>query len=149
MSPKLKPLLLPQLVEERKRMEVQQSGQDGESTYTLYTDNASSSDLNSPVTPTFSSRHLRYSSSSSSLELMPPCSSCSDSPASPTQATHPSKPSKRQLPDVQEDPLEREEEGPAVTPEERHLYDCLCKATSFCAPPIHFLLMSRYRRRAM
>ncbi len=135
MSPKLKPLLLPQLVEERRKLEVQQNGSDGELTYVFLADSASSSsDIGSPVTPTFSSRsgHLRYSSSSSSIDLMAPSSSCSETPASPTQLAHSAKSSKRPLPDVQEDPLEREEEEETtLIPHPEELYDCLCKDPLF------------------
>ncbi|KAK4107192.1 hypothetical protein N656DRAFT_793345 [Canariomyces notabilis] len=133
MSPKLKPLLLPQLVEERKKLELQQTN-DGENTYVFYTYNSSSSDLASPspVTPTFSrAGHSRFSGSVSSLEI--PTHSCSESPASPgpvPQPPHVNKTTKPQLPDVQEEPLEREEEGTIAMPDfsdhEAGLYDCLC-----------------------
>ncbi|KAK3935385.1 hypothetical protein QBC46DRAFT_271883 [Diplogelasinospora grovesii] len=117
MSPRLKPLILPQLVEERRKMELQQLD-DGEHSYVYYTHNSSSSDIASPspVTPTFSrSGHSRYSGSTSSLEMMTP--SCSESPASPTQHAHANKNKSSQLPDVQEDPLEREEENTNVVQE--------------------------------
>lgn len=148
MSPKLKPLLLPQIVEQRKREEqelqeqqkqqqqlllqqqlpAQQTVADGDLSYVFYTNNSSSSDVASPspVTPTFSrGSHSRYSGSTSSLELMP--SSCSDSPASPSQLAHSTKSGKRQLPDVQEDPSEREEEESTLVPDSSGLYNCLCK----------------------
>jgi hypothetical protein len=130
MPPTLKPLLLPQLVEERRMLELQKmTAVDGEANFLfLAADNASSSsDVGSPITPTFSHRgHLRYSSSSSSLELMPPSSSCSDSPASPTQLAHGAKAGKRPLPDVQEDPSEQEDEEILPFPDNVGLYDCLC-----------------------
>lgn len=130
MSSGLKPLLLPQLVEERKRH--QQHDHDGEQTSLYYAYDSSSSDLASPsFTSTFSpTNHSRLSGSSSSLELTSPPGS--DSPSSPTQSLHASKPSKSQLPDVQEEPLEREEEGPATPPKHNdrefgfHDY-CLCR----------------------
>ena len=127
MSPKLKPLLLPQLVEEKRKLELQQAA-DGEHTFIYYTHSSSSSDVASPspATPTFPRSHSRYSGSASSL-----ASSCSDSPASPSQPTLAvTKTSKSQLPDVQEDPLEREEEDNTVVPGfcevGTGLYDCLC-----------------------
>ncbi|KAK0724408.1 hypothetical protein B0H67DRAFT_481015 [Lasiosphaeris hirsuta] len=129
MSPRLKPLILPQLVEERRKLELQQAA-DGEHTYIYYTHSSSSSDVASPspVTPTFSRTHSRFSGSNSSLT-----SSCSESlsPTSPAQPQHANKNSKSQLPDVQEDPLEREDEDNTVMPysvsdREFGLYDCLC-----------------------
>ncbi|KAI3395318.1 hypothetical protein diail_1430 [Diaporthe ilicicola] len=84
--------------------------------------NSSASDLTSPLTPTFSHHggsHLRYASSTSSLDLQAAASStCSDSPVSPAQPLQ--QPShnassttstKRLLPDVQEEPLERDGDG--------------------------------------
>lgn len=50
-SPDLRPLVLPQLVEERKRLEQQA---DGDLSHIYYTTNSSSSDIGSPLTPTFS-----------------------------------------------------------------------------------------------
>jgi len=145
MSPKLKPLILPQLVEERRKLEVQQAvaltasttitTADADLSNVYYTTNSSSSDVASPVTPTFSTRgHLRYSSSTSSLELPP---ACADSPASPTQSAH--KVGKRLLPDVQEEPMEREElverdDDTTVLPERFGLYDCLCEC-ALCTFP--------------
>lgn len=125
MSPDLRPLVLPQLVEERKRLEAQHAEVD--SAHIYYTTNSSSSDVGSPVTPTFSARgHLRYSSSASSLEL----ASLADSPSSPSQAAHSIKSGHRQLPDVEEEPVERDDvdilDG---------LYDCLCKTTRTCFIP--------------
>ncbi|KAK2006323.1 hypothetical protein LZ32DRAFT_101845 [Colletotrichum eremochloae] len=128
MSPKLKPLLLPQLVEERRKTEdlqlaLPEGEMDGQ--YVYCTTNSSSSDVASPVTPTFSTRgHLRYSSSTSSLDLPPPL--LNDSPSSPTSTTN-TKSSKRPLPDVQEEPLERDElEESTILAEPFDLYDCLC-----------------------
>lgn len=105
--------------------------------------NSSASDLVTPVTPTFSSHggnHLRYASSNSSLDLQQSLSStCSDSPVSPTQPTQTqiacpiaSASTKRVLPDVQEDPYEREDGRDEhtmtdLTDEQlESLYDCLC-----------------------
>lgn len=114
--------------------------------------NSSASDLTSPLTPTFSHHggsHLRYASSTSSLDLQAAASStCSDSPVSPPQplqqtshnASNTST-SKRLLPDVQEEPLERDGD------DDRHsamtmltddqmgsLYDCLCTSTVWSFP---------------
>ncbi|KAF3352525.1 hypothetical protein HYQ45_000591 [Verticillium longisporum] len=131
MSPKLKPLLLPQLVEERKKMEVQSHDAETDRHFAYYTHNSSSSDVTSPLTPTFSARgHMRYSSSTSSLELPPML--CADSPVSPTLSSAAStsgppshKAAKRQLPDVQEEPMEREDEDTIVS-DQFDLYNCLC-----------------------
>ncbi|KAK0630509.1 hypothetical protein B0T17DRAFT_590000 [Bombardia bombarda] len=139
MSPKLKPLILPQLVEERRKQELQhQQLNDAEHAYMYSSHSSSSSDIASPspVTPTFSRNgNARYSASAStsSLETMP--SSCSESPASPMQPpahnNNSKASSKSQLPDVQEDPLEREEDEdttpvPGYGDSEFGLYDCLC-----------------------
>ncbi|KAB5585075.1 hypothetical protein GE09DRAFT_13948 [Coniochaeta sp. 2T2.1] len=129
----LKPLLLPQLVEQRRQHEtlVQQGAADADQTFIYYTHNSSSSSdigSRSPVTPTFSRGHSRYSGSTSSLEQL--SSSYTESSASPTQATNSIKNGKSLLPDVQEDPL-REDEYTVSAPEEpRGLYDCLCDEPS-------------------
>ncbi|EFQ36645.1 only proline and serine are matching in the corresponding protein [Colletotrichum graminicola] len=127
MSPKLKPLLLPQLVEERRKFEDQSALPEGDmdGQYVYCTTNSSSSDVASPVTPTFSTRgHLRYSSSTSSLDLPPPL--LNDTPSSPTSTAH-TKSSKRPLPDVQEEPVERDEpEESTILVDQFDLYDCLC-----------------------
>lgn len=120
--------------------------------------NSSSSDLATPLTPTFShhgGNHLRYASSTSSLDLQQSFSStCSDSPVSPAQqpqtAASPVIPAtaaptsappsvKRLLPDVQEEPLERDENDcddrtmTRLTDDQfDSLYDCLCMC--FCIP---------------
>ena len=130
MSPKLKPLLLPQIVERKKQEEAEAAARlaaaaDTTTTNDLaqiyYTTNSSSSDVASPLTPTFSARgHLRYSSSTSSLELPP---SCTESPASPSQTAHSVKSAKSQLPDVEEEPSDRDETEMQVPD---GLYDCLC-----------------------
>ena len=117
MSSGLKPLLLPRLVEERRKLE--QHDHEAEPTsFPSYVYESSSSDLASPPPPTPSTfsrtNHSRLPSSSSSLELAPP--PCSDSPISPTDSLHASRPGKSQLPDVEEEPLEREEEEPATPP---------------------------------
>ncbi|KAK2606500.1 hypothetical protein N8I77_005243 [Diaporthe amygdali] len=113
--------------------------------------NSSASDLTSPLTPTFSHHggsHLRYASSTSSLDLQAATSStCSDSPVSPAQPPHnasnnnntSASANKRLLPDVQEEPLERDGDSDGDLDEDRHsamtmltddqmssLYDCLC-----------------------
>lgn len=136
MSPGLKPLILPQLVEEKRRMELHQATE-GDHTVIYYTHSSSSSDLASPspVTPTSSRTHLRYSGSSSSLASAP-----SESPASPAQPPHGANKSKSQLPDVQEDPSEREEEDNTVIADYSDpgpgLYDCLCMlSASLCQSP--------------
>ncbi|CEJ92517.1 hypothetical protein VHEMI08166 [[Torrubiella] hemipterigena] len=159
-SPRLKPLLLPQLVEERKQqlqqqefiypaqiqstpqlppqVQLQQQQQSQAQLdvlppwpYALATTNSSSSDVTSPLTPTFSNRgHARYSSSSSSLDLppLPPLQDVSTSPPTPLASiaatSSASKGSTlRQLPDVEEEPTERESFDSA---QDFSLYSCLC-----------------------
>ena len=116
MSSGLKPLLLPRLVEERRKLE--QQDQDAEQVSLYYAAyDSSSPDLASPSpspSPFSRASHSRLSGSSSSLELGPP--PCSDSPISPTESLHASRPGKSQLPDVEEEPLEKEEEEPAALP---------------------------------
>lgn len=140
MSPKLKPLLLPQLVEERRKLELVQQANDGDHTYHYYAYNSSSSDLASPspMTPTFSrASHSRFSGSVSSLEIASP-STC-QSPASPPPVPHPphsNNTSKPQLPDVQEEPVEREDEDSTAALQhfdhDYSLYDCLCESGWTC-----------------
>lgn len=123
MSPKLKPLLLPQLVEERRKRE-SMSDLEMDLSSSLYTQNSSTSEVPSPVTPTFSTRsHLRYPSSASSIESSFH-NSVVESPSSPTFAGP--KSGKRSLPDVQEEPHEREEDFDMFDDSD-DLYDCLCK----------------------
>ncbi|KAK4445913.1 hypothetical protein QBC34DRAFT_154043 [Podospora aff. communis PSN243] len=139
MSPRLKPLILPQLVEEKRKLElqvqvqVQQTSLESEHAVIYHTHNSSSPDIASPsplpLTPTSVRNHSRYPGSASSL-----ASVSSESLVSPVQPVHPvhptNKTSKSQLPDVQEEPLEREEEDYTVIPDYREpgpgLYDCLC-----------------------
>ncbi|KUI61947.1 hypothetical protein VP1G_09093 [Cytospora mali] len=111
-----------------------------EQTFVYVNTSSSCSDLTSPLTPTFSahgSSHLRYASSTSSLDLQTTTSStCSDTPVSPAPPVLPShnatttSNAKRPLPDVQEDPLEREDDEPTMTrltdDQIDSLYDCLC-----------------------
>ncbi|KAF5669524.1 hypothetical protein FHETE_4910 [Fusarium heterosporum] len=131
MSPQLKPLLLPQLVEERRKWEVQQVSPETDLSYVYYTTNSSSSDVASPVTPTFSpgKAHFRMSSSTSSLDLPP---QLNDNPVSPTQSVQTKAPM-RSLPDVQEEPLELDNDNrKSLAPSDQFsLYDCLCMS---CPP---------------
>ncbi|KAG8356382.1 hypothetical protein FVEN_g5579 [Fusarium venenatum] len=132
MSPRLKPLLLPQMVEDRRKWEVQQVSPETDLSYVYYTTNSSSSDVASPLTPAFSPAkgHFRMSSSTSSLDLPP---QLNESPISPTQSIH-TKPPMRSLPDVQEEPLEPEHNNihddtdrNSLAPSDQFsLYDCLC-----------------------
>ncbi|KAM7196923.1 hypothetical protein V8F20_006890 [Naviculisporaceae sp. PSN 640] len=141
MSPKLKPLLLPQMVEDKRKLELLQqlqqqqlqqqypyapSDADPSFMYSSYTSSSSDLPSPSPATSTFSRSHLRYSGSSSSLELI--TSPILEVPASPAPPAHPSK-NMSHLPDVQEDPSEREEGTTMVADREVAefgLYDCLC-----------------------
>lgn len=129
MSPRLRPLLLPRLVERRKLDDVQTPIEPVDGSFVFLVDNnTSSSDLATPATPTFSHRsahgHLRCSSSSSSLDLttsslplpdcaIPPiCLGPTANSVSPAPTAHSgSNVSKRLLPDVQEeDLLDRDDE---------------------------------------
>ncbi|ORY64321.1 uncharacterized protein BCR38DRAFT_212032 [Pseudomassariella vexata] len=129
MSPRLRPLQLPLLVEKRRKMEEAQAEIDSDHNSALYVMGSGSSDATSPATPTFSARgHLRYSSSTSSFDLT--ALSSPEGPSSPT-------PVKRILPDVQEesiDPLESDSDSDSDDAISDHfdLYDCLC-----AAPCIH------------
>ncbi|GAW15116.1 hypothetical protein ANO14919_045250 [Xylariales sp. No.14919] len=147
MSPGLRPLRLPLLVERRRKQEeaaavsIITSCETADGDHSSYhqirqhpfaVPDTTSSGMTSPVTPTFSARgHLRYSSSMSSFDLaLPP--SCEDLPSSPTQQT----PSKRILDDVEEEePFEYDRFNHYVRDarlayddesEPIDLYDCLC-----------------------
>ncbi|KAI8959552.1 hypothetical protein F5Y11DRAFT_299791 [Daldinia sp. FL1419] len=136
MSPKLRPLQLPLLVEERRRKEEEAAQREMEMDvpYNFYTTDSFSSDTTSPVTPTFSTRgHLRYSSSMSSFDLATVASS--ESPSSPAQtqtqtaqtAQTAQNPSKRVLPDVKEEPIEFEDsDSDSDYDDASELYHCLC-----------------------
>ena len=128
----LKPLLLPQLVEERRKRESSDNltiNNDLERAISTYPVGGSPpSSPATPSSPTFSMRgHLRYSSSTSSLDAslqLPPV----EPPASPTLTIIKLKASKRSLPDVLEEPHDEHDEQydfDMLTKDE--LYDCLCK----------------------
>ncbi|KAF5133938.1 hypothetical protein E5D57_004566 [Metarhizium anisopliae] len=134
MTPKLKPLLLPPLVEQRfgLRAEQQQvkgppamaTPDYGDQSFVYYTTNSSASDITSPVTPIFSPKgHQRCSSSTSSLEL--PMQLAQECPTSPSQASS-TMSSLRQLPDVEEEPLDRGEDTATLSGQHFGLYSCLC-----------------------
>ncbi|KAM7198278.1 hypothetical protein V8F33_005069 [Rhypophila sp. PSN 637] len=140
MSPKLKPLLLPQMVEDRRKLEhlqqvqLQQSPScpytpsdvDHSFMYSSHCSSASEIPSPSPANSTFSRAHSRYSGSTSSLEMV--ASPIVESPALSASSAHPNK-NMSHLPDVQEDPSEREEGAPVVSGHDDAvfgLYDCLC-----------------------
>jgi hypothetical protein len=132
MTKMLKPLLLPKLVEERRKREsMQETEMDlSSSTSSAYnTQNSSASDLSSPATPTFSMRgHMRYSSSASSVDASPFITAI-ETPASPTFSQR--KSGKRSLPDVQEEPQEKDDRDERNADFEMfddvdELYDCFC-----------------------
>ncbi|KAI0907224.1 hypothetical protein F4823DRAFT_28929 [Ustulina deusta] len=154
MSPGLRPLRLPLLVERRRKQEEAAAiavvtaceTTDGDLSscqynwqhqqtrqHPLVAADSISSSMTSPVTPTFSARgHLRYSSSMSSFDLALPAS-CEDLASSPTQALQ--TPSKRILDDVEEEPFEYDRFHHYVRDahvayddisEQVDLYDCLC-----------------------
>ncbi|PHH60714.1 hypothetical protein CDD81_1332 [Ophiocordyceps australis] len=119
MSPKLKPLLLPQIVERRRQVD-SLATDNGDVSQVYYTTNSSCSDVTSPLTPTFSARgHQRLSSSTSSLELPP---QSYEIPSSPVQLLA-AKPDKTPLPDVEE---ERYDDDDDAGSEYFGLYSCLC-----------------------
>lgn len=119
----LKPLLLPKLVEERRRRESMLQENEMDFSPAFRTQNSSASDISPPATPTFSTRgHLRYSSSVSSMEVSLMNTPVTDSPASPIFVGL-----KRSLPDVQEEPQEREEDF-AMLDYTDELYDYFCKS---------------------
>ncbi|KAI1826834.1 hypothetical protein F4861DRAFT_17265 [Xylaria intraflava] len=162
MSPGLRPLHLPLLVERRRKQgdeavtalpvtvvvadstieddmsctyslhnQQQQETHQHPLAMTTMTD-STSSDMTSPVTPTFTAwRHLRYSSSMSSFDLVTPAS-CEDLPSSPTQVQQ--TPSNR-LDDVEEEPFDYDRFNHYVrnvhgardnVSDQFHLFDCLC-----------------------
>ncbi|KAI1187786.1 hypothetical protein F5B17DRAFT_304075 [Nemania serpens] len=156
MSPGLRPLRLPLMVERRRKQEEEAAAAAHMAAYEIDGDCFSThqyqhrqhqqpcqptpviaesipSNMTSPVTPTFSARgHLRYSSSMSSFDLALPAS-CEDSPPSPIQPLP--TPSKRTLDDVEEEPFEYDrfnhyDKGILVAyddvPDHWDLYDCLC-----------------------
>jgi hypothetical protein len=109
----------------------------GDLPYNFFTTtNSSSSDITSPVTPTFSAKgHYRGSSSTSSLDLA--YTQYQESPASPTQQGCEKTAPIRQLPDVKEEPFEREEEPIPVDLDSLGLYSCLCDAPCQHSKPSH------------
>jgi hypothetical protein len=121
----LKPLILPQLVEERKRRE---SLKDAVSLNNLevasanfVSQNSSSSDLSWPASPVSSSSTWRYSSSPSSVDIASSASSAVC--LSPILASV--KPTKTALPDVEE---EHERDADYVMCDnDDDLYDCFCE----------------------
>ncbi|KAI1281599.1 hypothetical protein F5Y07DRAFT_264915 [Xylaria sp. FL0933] len=159
MSPGLRPLRLPILVERRRKQEeaaaigvatacepidedlsfYHQSWQHQQTRQNpLVATDSASSGMASPVTPTFSARgHLRYSSSMSSFDLALPAS-CEDLPSSPIQSLQ--TPNKRTLDDVEEEePFEYDRFNHYVRDahvayddisEHVDLYDCLCDEPS-------------------
>lgn len=113
------------MVEERRKREEEAAQRDSEVNvpYNFYTADPYSSDATSPVTPTFSRGHLRYSSSTSSFDLATVASS--DSHSSPIQTTQTTPNSgKRSLPDVEEE-IEREDSD-CDFDDVSELYHCLC-----------------------
>jgi hypothetical protein len=135
MSPKLRPLRLPLLVEERRKLEGSQP--DNVICSNSFVLDPTASEAVSPVTPTFSLLgHVRGSSSVSSLDSTTPASP--DGLSSPAQASH--KPGKRSsLPDVVEEPPEQFPPVPESFEDDfdtldrrdlDDLYDCLCRCQS-------------------
>lgn len=108
----LQPLLLPQLVEARRSQEQREVDTDlFDLAASVHTRASSISSLPSPVTPTFSLRsQSRYASSMSSFDPASPVLKSSPSASSPIDNLEDSYHGKRSLPDVKEEPLERDED---------------------------------------
>ncbi|KAG5992389.1 hypothetical protein E4U43_003798 [Claviceps pusilla] len=133
MSPRLKPLLLPQLVQRRQTAAAAPSylmttNIDQMDLPCVYpTANSSSSDITSPVTPVFSPKSAhRFSSSKSSLEL--PMQAKPECPSPPSLASS-TLSSVRYLTDVEEEPMQqREEDADSLLTDTDSfgLYSCLC-----------------------
>lgn len=125
----LKPLLLPQLVEERRKRETLVDEELNVSQSSDIHESSTVSDCSSsPSTPTLSKRgHVRYGSSVSSIDNSIH-SPLTEIPSSPTFAAM--KTSKRSLPDVQEDPLERDEDLDMFDDDLHDVYDWSCKFIS-------------------
>ncbi|ELR07159.1 hypothetical protein GMDG_08286 [Pseudogymnoascus destructans 20631-21] len=122
----LKPLLLPQLVEERRKREtlVDEELNVSQSSGIYEPSTPSDCPSSSPTTPTLSKRgHVRYGSSVSSLDNSMH-SPLTEIPSSPTFTAM--KTSKRSLPDVQEDPLERDEDLDMFDDDLHDVYDWSC-----------------------
>lgn len=109
----LRPLRLPQLLEARKKEDINMSPESQQSQTTA------SSDFPSPNTPTFSLRgHARFPSSTSSLASSPVMRDSMDGFGS----------SKRPLTEVREDPQERDDDYEMVeSPESSYHEDCKSK----------------------
>ncbi|KAI5926050.1 hypothetical protein F4810DRAFT_621156 [Camillea tinctor] len=134
MSPGLRPLQLPLQVEKQLQEAAQGETVESEITHnSLFMVDSSSSDVTSPVTPTFSPHHLRCSSSMSSFELGTPATA--DSLSSPDLAAPPA--SKRildnvveeepfQYADLEDEDEDEDEEESDVESVHSDLYDCLC-----------------------
>ena len=131
----LKPLLLPQLVEERRQRESLFEGDINDQPCDIQDNNSSTQ---SPITPTFSTRgHVRYSSSVSSLDAFatPPV----EVPSSPSFSGKLG--GKTSLPDVEEEP-ERHEHF--ETFDDRYdVYDWSCKLADAKTRVIRRLTVSR------
>jgi hypothetical protein len=107
----LEPLLLPRIVQARQSLEQSDADIDGvDLSVSFPTRNSSFSELSLPVTPTFSLRgHSRYASSISSVDAVSPTLRTPASSASPPDALEDSYMGKSSLPDVKEEPHERDE----------------------------------------
>ncbi|KAG5915820.1 hypothetical protein E4U42_007903 [Claviceps africana] len=132
MSPRLKPLLLPQLVQQRQTAAdasfLTKTNLDQVDLRCAYpTANSSVSDINSPVTPVFSPRSAQqFSSSMSSLEL--PTQAQPECPSPPSLASS-TQSSVRYLADVEEEPMQQREddaESFSTDTDSFGLYSCLC-----------------------
>jgi hypothetical protein len=109
----LRPLKLPQMVEEQKAREsLEMERSLSQSATSFHTHTSSSTDMSAPSTPVFSIRgHGRLPSSTSSVDVTSQPAPTS-SPSSPTlpSLTETIKSPKRSLPDVEEEPQEKDED---------------------------------------
>ncbi|KAI9848169.1 MAG: hypothetical protein M1837_000843 [Sclerophora amabilis] len=111
MPTKLEPLLLPQMVDAKKSKDSKEPETNSPRlSASGHTQNSSGSELSSPVTPTFSLRgQSRYSSSTSSVDSTFQSSAKAANSSPLIDSMDSFRIGKSALPDVKEEPLEREE----------------------------------------
>lgn len=136
----LRQLQLPQVVEARRKLDLETRGDSPESGSPVnalhWTQSSASSDYPSPVTPTFSLRgHSRFPSSSSSLASSPVLCDSMDTFGSGKRALTDGK---TPLTDVKEEPQERDEDFEMLNHSNDAL-DCFCESHT-AARRIHQLM---------
>ena len=130
MPTKLKPFLLPKLVEARRSEESKDIDMDSpDLSNSHHTPNSTASELPSPVTPTFSLRaHARHDSPASSFDLAFQTVGKGASPPSSIEVLESYQTGLRSLPDVKEEPLERDEDYDMLDGS-TETYNCFCKSS--------------------